>query len=122
MRHRGRCQRIKGGAGGQGQERSPRGNGGGESETPRGLVDLWMPVRDGLMRAVARLVQVIPCRPPLGQTISQGAEAMQEGKHDEEQDCKPDAVRGQRLGQNVKPRAHKTNLPDSRHHESFIAT
>ena len=36
---------------GRAEKRSPRGNGGRGSETPRGLVDLCMPVRDGLMRS-----------------------------------------------------------------------
>ena len=81
-----------------------------------------MPVRDGLRWPAAQFVQVMPCGPRFDQTISCGAEAVQEGKDDEEQDGKPDAVRGQRLGQNGKPRAHKKNLPDSRHHESHIQT
>jgi hypothetical protein len=35
---------------------------------------------------------------------------MQEGKDNEEQDGKPDAVRGQRLGQDGRQTSHRMNL------------
>jgi hypothetical protein len=74
------------------------------------------------MRLAVQFMQAMPCGPRFGQTISYRAEATQEGKGDEEQGGKPDAIRGQWLGQDGKPHAHRTNLPDSRHHESHIST
>ena len=50
------------------------------------------------------------CGPGSSRTIAQGIEAMQERKDDEEQHGKPDAVRGQWLGQGRKQHAHKMNL------------
>ena len=46
------------------------------------------------MQVVTLFVRAMPCRPPFGQTIPQGAEAIHQGKDDQEQDGKPDAVRG----------------------------
>ena len=59
----------------------------------RGLVDSVMPMGYQLMQVVTPFVQAMPCRPPFGQTIPQGAEAIHQGKDDQEQDGKPDAVR-----------------------------
>jgi hypothetical protein len=61
---------------------------------------------------VADVMQVMPVQ-IAGHAVPPGAKAMQEGKGDQEQENKPQVIRGGWLGQNGKRRIHGIDLPDS---------
>lgn len=71
-------------------------------------------------QAVAYLVEATADGPRLGERSSQGAEGVQEGQDDEEQDGQPNTIRGQRLSQDGKRDAHQMNLLDARLNRASI--
>ena len=62
------------------------------------------------MQPVADVVQVMRPRSGYGQAIPVRAKTMQQGKDNEEQEGKPDTVRGQGLCENGGQDIHKMNL------------
>lgn len=66
------------------------------------------------MQPAPDFVQVMVFMLAPGGATSHGVEAMHRGKDNQEQEGKPNTVRGQRLGQNRKRGIHLTNLPNSR--------
>lgn len=72
-----------------------------------------MPVGHQFVQPVADFVQLVLRMLASGRTVSEGAEAVYQGKSRQEQEGEPDIIRSQWLGQNGKQHAHTMDLPDS---------
>jgi hypothetical protein len=72
------------------------------------------------MQAAMHLMEMMSSVLVSGWMTAQGAEDMQNGQDNEEQDGQPDAVRGQRLRQDGKQFGHVLHLPDTGAYSSCI--
>ena len=80
------------------------------SETTRGLVDLWMPVRDGLMRLAVQFVEMMSCLSVFAEPMAQGPDACHDGKGQQKNKNRPHIIAGQSLSQDAKHDNHLTDL------------
>jgi len=69
-----------------------------------------MPVRYGLMRSAAKLMEMMPCLSVFGEAIPQGPDACHGGKGQQENKNWPHVIRGQSLGQDAKHDNHLMNI------------